>query len=483
MHLLLRGANSPITRLVAGLAATALGVGLSISGAPAAHAAESYFCSDNTQPYAPVADVEAFDAGTAVTGLSVTKGTTPDEFTGSYIGYIADALGKGKDLLLFRLHSDVIDGTGADGLKAAGIWAGMSGSPVYTTDGKLIGAVAYSLNWDNLPVAGVTPAEYMKSIGSTALGTASTMKINKDKLKVSSAGTTVAGTNLAGASLSQVKTVNVAGPAGTRANELTNLTLARTPKTAKSASTLRSRSFLPAAAQRNVTEPLVAGGSVAALYASGDLIAGAIGTVTAICGDTVYAFGHPMDAIGKTLLGMANASTALIVPDGTGWYGSYKQVSRIGDPIGMITQDRTVGIRGTIGDVTSYGVDVAVQDASGAEVATYHSDVINPEVGASAVASLTTQATYEQLDEWYSGTGKVSWTIAYTRADGTTGTLTNTQVVADNYWFGEYAGEYPANDVWAISDNEFEDVTIDSVQVTVQLLSADMLTYAASGVQ
>lgn len=483
MHLPLRGTTSPLTRLVAGIAATALGVGLSIAGAPAAHAAETYFCADDTQPYAPVADVEAFAAGTAVTGLSVTNGTTPSEFTGSYIGYIDNGIGLNKDLLLFVLHSDVIDGTGADGLKPAGIWAGMSGSPVYTTDGALIGAVSYSLNYDNLPVAGVTPAEYMAAIGSNVVGTSSRVKMTNANLKVSAAGIKVAGTGLAGSSLSEVKTVNVAGGTGAATNAFVNRTFARTPRT-PGTSLLRSRSFTAAAAQStSVTAPLVAGGTVAALYADADLVAGAIGTVTAVCGDTVYAFGHPMDFEGRTTLLMANASTALIVPDGTGLVGSYKQVSAFGAPVGMVTQDRLAGIRGTVGDVTGTPISLTVQNPAGDTVDSFHTTVGYSAVTASAVAALIGEAAYQQLDEYYSGTGEVSWTIDYRRADGTDASLSATQVVADSEYFADTIATEPADDVWAIQYNDFEDVTITGVSVTMKLTSDDALTYRPSGVQ
>ena len=101
-------------------------------------------------------------------------------------------MGKGKDLLLFQLSSPVIDGTG--GLKPAGIWAGMSGSPVYSSDGALIGAVSYSLNYDNLPVAGVTPAEYMKTIGSTLADAPVTVRVGKQNLNRAEGRTTAAQT-------------------------------------------------------------------------------------------------------------------------------------------------------------------------------------------------------------------------------------------------------------------------------------------------
>ena len=92
------------TLAVAALTAT----GLAAATTPA-RAATTAFCADGSTPMAAVADVEAYPAGTPVTGTSVVNGTTPTGFTGSYIGYVADGLGKGKDMLLFQLSSPVID--------------------------------------------------------------------------------------------------------------------------------------------------------------------------------------------------------------------------------------------------------------------------------------------------------------------------------------------------------------------------------------
>jgi len=467
------------------VAATAVGVGTTIAATPASMAAEVYFCADNTQPYVPVSTVEAYAAGTTVHGLSVTSGTTPEAFTGTYIGFVDNYIGSNKDLLLFKLSSPVIDGT--NGLKPAGIWAGMSGSPVYDADGRLIGAVAYSLNSDNLPIAGVTPAEYMKSIGSTAVSTVNKVKVTPANLRVTADGAKVAGTNLVGGTLSPARIVKVAGGAGTALNAFTNRTLARTPKTVKGASFLRSGNFAPAAAvNAGVNDPLVAGGTIAALYGTDELVAGGIGTVTAVCSvggtTTVWAFGHPMSHDGRTSMYMSNASTAMIVPDGTGVYGSYKQVSEFGQPLGMVTQDRAVGLRGTVGATTGFGIDVAVQNPAGTEVGTYHGELAYQDLTASALAYMIGSAAYDQLDEISNGTGEVTWTINFTRGDGSPATLTNNQVVAGSFFLDDL-GTQAANDAWALTSNEFEDVTITGIEVTVKLLSADSLTYKANDVQ
>ena len=64
-----------------------------------------------------------------VHGLTVTKGTTPAPFTGTFEGVLQDGIAPGVDLILADLHSATID--------KVGIWAGMSGSPVYDTHGAL----------------------------------------------------------------------------------------------------------------------------------------------------------------------------------------------------------------------------------------------------------------------------------------------------------------------------------------------------------
>ena len=473
-------------RLVAGLAATALVAGLTVAvSAPSARAASPGFCPDGSQPYVPRDELREFAAGDAVTALTVVKGTTPEQFTGTYIGFVENGIAKDVDMPLFQFSSPTIDGTG--GLKPAGIWAGASGSPVYDADGRLIGAIAYGVNSDNLPVAGITPAYAMKKIGSTAVSATTKVKLTKTNLNTTSANAAkVGGQSLTGQTLTQLKTVNFAGKAGAKENAFANRTLARTPRTAAGASLLRSRNFMaaPAASSGNaVPQPLVAGGNIAVLYGTGDLVAGSIGTVTAICDDTVWAFGHPMAFTGETSLYLANASAAMIVPDGTGLTGSYKQAQQIGAPLGMITEDRLTGVRGTIGATSGIEVAVAVQDKAGATLTTYSGDIADPEVAAAGTAYLVGTAASEQLDKYGAGTGEVTWTISYERADGRTGSFTNSQIVSDRSSFPDEIGTPPANDVAALAEQADEDVTITRIAVTLQLLSDQAESYEIGPVQ
>src|SRR5262245_51372609 len=54
-----------------------------------------------------------------VTGMTVSTGTDPDQFTGSVLGVLNDGIAPGIDMIMVRLTNDEINRVG-------GIWAGMS---------------------------------------------------------------------------------------------------------------------------------------------------------------------------------------------------------------------------------------------------------------------------------------------------------------------------------------------------------------------
>ena len=74
-----------------------------------------------------------------------------------------DGIAPGLDMILAEASSPAID-------RAHGIWAGMSGSPVYAADGRLVGSVSYGLTFGASPIAGITPAAEMRKLlsGSSA---------------------------------------------------------------------------------------------------------------------------------------------------------------------------------------------------------------------------------------------------------------------------------------------------------------------------
>src|SRR3954465_11067246 len=82
-------------------------------------------------------------------GHTVFDGTHVEEFKANIIGVLQNMIGPGRNLILAKLEGGPLAETG--------VIAGMSGSPVYI-DGKLIGAVSYSLgSFPKEAIAGITP--------------------------------------------------------------------------------------------------------------------------------------------------------------------------------------------------------------------------------------------------------------------------------------------------------------------------------------
>src|SRR6476619_4354149 len=142
--------------LVSLTAALGLALGAATVGTgPAQSAAPSPDCT----PYSGTPT-----KGDAVTALSVTSGTTPQQFTGKVLGVLQDGIAPDLDMVMVKINApDPATMDGVDGVN--GIWQGMSGSPVYAADGTVIGAIAYGLSWGPSWIAGVTPfanmADYM----------------------------------------------------------------------------------------------------------------------------------------------------------------------------------------------------------------------------------------------------------------------------------------------------------------------------------
>ena len=101
----------------------------------------------------PVMPVSEVKAGMVGLGRTVFAGTAVEEFKAHILGVLENAMGPNRNLILARLEGGP--------LATTGVIAGMSGSPV-TIDGRLVGAVSYSLgSFSREPIAGITPIDEM----------------------------------------------------------------------------------------------------------------------------------------------------------------------------------------------------------------------------------------------------------------------------------------------------------------------------------
>ena len=341
---------------------------LGLSAALAAMGPGQYaLAADPAADCAVAYPISELSEGDAVNGLTVTRGTTPSAFTGEVIGVLENGIAPGLDMVLMNLESPEIDRVG-------GIWQGMSGSPVYAADGRLIGAVAYGLAYGSTPVAGITPFEDMdeylpgaRPAGRAELDPAMARKVARN-------GDVTA--RQAGEGLRQLPMP--LGVAGVGANRVKST--ADRPYLDRDAYAL-GRTTSAAAGP----ETIVAGGNIGASLSYGDITLAGVGTATSVCGGRVVGFGHPMIFGGETSLGLHPASALVIQEDPL---GVPFKVANIGDPAGTITDDRLTGISGVFGPIPS-STTVASTVTKGSKSRTGTTEV--------NVVDATAEATFYQL--------------------------------------------------------------------------------------
>src|SRR5260370_18916878 len=86
------------------------------------------------------------------TARTVFSGTTAEEFGVEILGVLPGFPGPRQSAIIARLSGANVEKTG--------VFAGMSGSPVYI-DGKIVGAIAFSFPFSKEPIAGITPIKQM----------------------------------------------------------------------------------------------------------------------------------------------------------------------------------------------------------------------------------------------------------------------------------------------------------------------------------
>lgn len=265
-----------------------------------------------------------------------------EDFDVKIIGLTDEGKGS-KRLIIAQVSGDVITRTG-------GILQGMSGSPVYVA-GKLIGAVSATLKDMDPCTAIITPIESMLELWTlpdpkaqvnyfkTAKAAEEENKSDEDEptdeeyemeddptaepVEENTQAEEVDALYINGFDVSGIKFLQ-------REFGLTNLQA--TPTTVERGIQLDA-----------TLEPGSALG-VALIY--GDFSMGATGTVTAVDGKKILAFGHPFMHTGNVNYFMTDAS---VIGSVTGVTGSGVKLAGIGHIIGRINQDRDSGIAGILG--------------------------------------------------------------------------------------------------------------------------------------
>src|SRR5215471_14862610 len=109
---------------------------------------------------APVAASALFPLEEVRPGLkgisrTVFSGSEPEEFGVEILGVLDGFTGPRQSTIIAKLSGRNVEKTG--------VFAGMSGSPVFI-DNKLVGAIAYSFPFSQEPICGITPIKQMIDI-------------------------------------------------------------------------------------------------------------------------------------------------------------------------------------------------------------------------------------------------------------------------------------------------------------------------------
>jgi hypothetical protein len=410
----------------------------------------------------PMATVKA---GMVGEGLTVTTGSTPQPFKVDVLGVVQDFAGPGMDVVMIKASDlpgrEVISQTG-------GIWAGMSGSPVYV-DGKLLGAVAYSFSFGDTPIAGVTPAADMLDI--LDLSGAKAAKVSraglKDEVPLSKALrrqlAAKAGTAVPAGSLRRMTMpLGVTGVGSERLDRLqSEFDRARLNVKVYAAGRAGATTQATPAARPQ------AGGNFAGVLSYGDAGFFATGTTTYVCGDTALAFGHPFLFRGAAGYGAADADSLAIINDDIG--GSYK-LANLGAAFGSVDQDRLSGIRADLtATPDSTDVTTIIKNADTGKQRTGVTHVLDQASLAGILPSAVLGSEDVVFNEVGDGTATSDWTIRGTRADGKDYVVTR----ANRWASRDDVAIDPALDVAIAADqllnNQSEDVNIDSVVFNASL--------------
>jgi hypothetical protein len=392
--------------------------------------------------------------GEMLSGLTVDQGTSPEPFTATVMGVMQDAIAPGFPLVIVEAHSAAIDA-------ANGIWAGMSGSPVYTEDGRLVGSVSYGLTFGASPIAGITPAAKMYKLlsgGGPAAPPAEVRLTPKLENKLVASGAATAQQAASGMSRLPIP-VAVSGVTPGRMRKISRL-INRNIEGAR-VYAAGSASARPAA-----VEPQ-AGGNVAAALSYGDYTAAGVGTVTAVCEGEALLFGHPLLWNGSTTLSAHEATAQFVVPGGAIDAGF--KVADLGGIVGTIDQDRLAGLHTLLGDpdlsTSRIHTNLTATDIGVPRAATTR--VVLPEFISSAVFGHLLTNLDTVFDRFVQpGVVTLEWAARGQRADGSTWRVRRREKIADRFDVTFLATDVVAFPVDRLFNNRFEEITVDNVTVS-----------------
>jgi hypothetical protein len=343
-----------------------------------------------SQAFFPLSDVRK---GMRAVAYTVFEGNEPKAFDLEVLGVLEGFNSPKQNAIIVKLM-------GSDTART-GVFAGMSGSPVYI-DGKLVGAIAFAFQFSKEAIGGVTPIQDMvnifeqkeaetkstdqpRSISFSEISFNANSPAFADFVNPPSAATT----NVATAGAPVLKPI------------ATPLAITGVPPEVieRFAPQFQAMGLLPvagAASAAKVTElsepnnnTLKPGSTIVVPLVRGDYSLAAAGTVTHRDGNKIYAFGHPFLSVGVTEWPMNEGEVVTVVPSLANSFKLAKPTAMVG----TLRGDRSTGIFGELGVAPNLiPVEINLKTSRG-ETKNYKFEIVRDRFLSPLLMQITTLAT------------------------------------------------------------------------------------------
>jgi hypothetical protein len=411
-------------------------------------------------PCADVMPLSSVATGDIGEGWTVVQGTDPQPFDAEVLGVMPDGIAPGRDLIIVEISGPTVDAGG-------GVWAGMSGSPIYVDHGsgpELIGALAYGFSFGATNIAGLTPAEDMLHVNGLAVTPRVPARIKLSRSVVRSVARTIdaALPTLSGSLVRLKLPATISGLSVDRLRQVRKL-----PFFKKHRSTMMYMPSASAAASlTGVVDDLAPGGNFSAALSYGDITFAGVGTTTYVCDGQALAFGHPMLFSGRTKLGAGSADSIAIIPDPT--LTPFK-LANVTGPLGTVDQDRLAGIRAVDGAPPSIPVTTAVTSLDSANSHVGQTDVVFEDLYPDLAFIHIFFNIDSVFDKIGSGSASYDWTIEGKREDGTPWEFHKTNMYTSEFDLSIESAFEIYGELLAIANFQNEKIDFTNVEATINL--------------
>lgn len=308
--------------------------------------------------------------------LSVWSGTAIEKFPLRVLSVVRNQR-PGSDMILVRVNDKRFETSGAI--------HGCSGSPVFL-DGRLAGALAAGWDGSLEPLYLVRPIKDMLEVGTSDQPSAAPLSLPK----------------LTGDSVNLMEMVdfcrNAISSSAPLLTERLPLATSLPESVCRSlAAGFERMGFCPlpsgisAMAADEAGDVLIEPGSVlAAVMCGGDIQLAAVGTTTAVVGETVFGFGHSFTGNGPVEFPMAAGKVHAVI---AGHSNSFK-LSSPGKVLGTIQFDQNSAIRGRLGvQPRVIPLRIVVERFNDPQTRTYNCTIAHDRVYTPMITQLVTAAT------------------------------------------------------------------------------------------